>query len=105
MVQIKCDCIERYDAKINSYKAFMEIKNFFETQEKKGLFHETNVKYPYFTYGNQKIYATKWYRCTSCKCLWEFNYPDFPKKGFVRKFIYGQNYTPFPLKWTGMVLE
>ena len=24
-----------------------------------------------------------------CGCLWEFKYPDFPAKGFVRKFADG----------------
>lgn len=28
-------------------------------------------------------YANKWYRCNKCGTLWEFNYPDFPAKGFV----------------------
>ncbi len=105
MVKIKCDCSERYDAKINSYKVFIELKTFFELQEKKRIFSELNVKYPYFVCGNQKVYATKWYHCNSCGCLWEFNYPDFPKNGFVRKFIRGQKYVTFSLKWTGMVLE
>ncbi len=37
-----------------------------------------------------KWYATKWYKCNSCGCLWEFNYPDFPAKGFVKKYENGK---------------
>lgn len=38
-------------------------------------------------YGNAvKWYADKWYKCKDCGALWEFDYPDFPASGFVRKF-------------------
>ena len=30
------------------------------------------------------------YKCNVCGCLWEFEYPDFPAKGFVRKFENGK---------------
>ena len=35
-------------------------------------------------------YADKWYKCKCCGTLWEFLYPDFPMKGFVRKFPDGK---------------
>ena len=31
-------------------------------------------------------YADKWYRCNACGTLWEFQYPNFPAAGEVRKF-------------------
>ena len=34
-------------------------------------------------------FADKWYVCNSCGCLWEVVYPEFPAKGFVRKFSDG----------------
>ncbi len=106
MVQLKCDCNERFDAKINSYKAFTMLKEFFTLQTEKGLFSEINVKQPYFiseSYPRQKYYATKWYKCNCCDCLWEFIYPDFPANGYVRKFK-NNNYSPLPYKWTGLVI-
>lgn len=39
-----------------------------------------------------KWYADKWYKCKCCGTLWEFSYPDFPAKGFVRKFEDGVYY-------------
>ena len=39
-----------------------------------------------------KWYADKWYKCKCCGTLWEFRYPDFPAKGFVRKFEDGVYY-------------
>ena len=37
-----------------------------------------------------KWYADKWYKCNVCGTLWEFRYPDFPTRGFVRKFPDGK---------------
>ena len=91
MVQVKCDCNDRYDIEINSYRHFEELKEFFEIQVRKGVFTDILVSKPYFI-GYSKLkekeiewYATKWYKCNVCGCIWEFNYPDFPAKGFVRK--------------------
>lgn len=43
----KCDCNERIGIKINSWKQFEELKDFFEEQVKKGLFIEIPVESPY----------------------------------------------------------
>lgn len=87
---IKCDCNERIGLSINSIKLFEEIKTFFEYQTTAKIFEEIKPNIPYYRskIGKEKTewYATKWYRCKSCGCLWEFNYPDFPARGFVRKF-------------------
>ena len=107
MVQLECDCNERCDAKINSYNAFIELYNFFEFSTQNNIFEEVTVKYPYTvseSHGNKiKYYATKWYRCKSCGCFWEFVYPDFPSNGYVRKFDYN-NYTQIPYKWDGLII-
>lgn len=88
---IKCDCDERIGIKINSWKQFEELKEFFEKQVERGIFIEIPVERPYHVgYGvNGKVmkwYADKWYRCLECDVLWEFIYPDFPAQGSVRKF-------------------
>lgn len=94
--KLKCDCEERYGIDINSSKTFEEIRTFFSEQVKKGLFLEIDPVEPYYIgYSelqkkNIKWYATKWYKCNNCGCLWEFQYPDFPAKGFVRKFKDGK---------------
>lgn len=94
--EIKCECEERMEAKIDSYTLFQEIKAFFEGEVEKGIYQDTPVQIPYYTgyseLKNDKIpwYATKWYKCNDCGCLWEFNYPDFPAQGFVRKFVNGK---------------
>ena len=95
MVFIKqCDCAKRVGITINSYQLFEELQTFFEEQVKKGIFQEAEVEEPYALTSNgieeMKWYATKWYRCNCCGCLWEFNYPDFPSLGFVRKFANGK---------------
>ena len=74
---IKCECSERIGSVINSYQLYEEIKMFFEEQVKEGRFSEVPV---------EKTYSN---RCICCGCLWEFKYPDFPAKGFVRKFADG----------------
>lgn len=86
----KCDCNERIGIKINSWKQFEELKDFFEEQVEKGLFIEIPVERPYHTgYSVEgkamKWYADKWYKCLECDVLWEFIYPDFPAQGSVRK--------------------
>ena len=95
--KIGCECAQRYESQINSNSLFYEVKQFFSEQENLCIFKDIPVKTPYYT-GNSKIqiikwYATKWYKCRVCGCLWEFNYPDFPTQGFVRKFSDG-NYRP-----------
>lgn len=109
MVQLKCDCKERCDAKINSYKAFIELKEFFEDQEKQKVFSDVKVNAPFYIGYSClqkryiKHYATKWYKCNVCGCLWEFQYPDFPANGHVRK-IWLNNYTQIPYKWDCMII-
>lgn len=72
------------------------MKGFFSEQVDKGIFSDVEVAEPYYTGYSQmqkkevKWYATKWYKCVRCGCLWEFKYPDFPAKGFVRKFEDGK---------------
>lgn len=91
--KLKCDCNERVGVSINSIKLFTELKKFFEGQIGTGLFEEEENKEPYYIWIDKdrsvKYCATKWYRCKDCGCLWEFNYPDFPAKGFVRKYEHG----------------
>lgn len=88
---IHCDCNERIGININSWDQFTELKDFFEEQVKKGLFVEIPVEKPYYVgYSDldgkaMRWYADKWYKCLGCGVLWEFDYPDFPAQGFVRK--------------------
>jgi hypothetical protein len=94
---MKCDCIERIGIEINSNKQFEELKEYFDNQLKTQVFNEIKVIEPYFIghselTGDMKWFANKWYLCNSCGCLWEFVYPDFPAKGFVRKFEDGKYY-------------
>ena len=90
-----CECSERVEININSYGLFMEIKEFFENSVKAGIYADIPVKKPYYigkgSFGYKlKWYADKWYKCNICGCLWEFDYPDFPAQGFVRKFKDGK---------------
>ena len=92
--ELMCECDERYAATIDSFKLFIEVKDFFEDQAEKGIYEDIPVETPYFT--GQSVLQTinwsadKWYRCKACGCLWEFTYPDFPALGFVRKFPDGK---------------
>lgn len=88
---MKCDCNERVALKISAAKLFEDLEEFFDSQLKTGIFSEIKVREPYFIghsklLGDMKWYANKWYRCDFCGCLWEFEYPEFLAKGFVRKF-------------------
>ena len=90
LTPMNCDCNERIGTKINSWKQFEELKEFFEGQIKKGLFIDIPVKKPYYIGYSadgkaMKWYADKWYKCLACGVLWEFKYPDFPAQGSVRK--------------------
>jgi len=91
--KVKCDCNERISISVDSQKLFSELRTFFEMQEKLGIMKEEKEKEPFYVWRDDKeesvYYATKWYRCVECGCLWEFQYPDFPAKGFVRKFVNG----------------
>lgn len=98
----KCDCDERMGIEINSFVLFKDLKDFFEKQLKEGVFYEVPVELPYFQGYNLPVeeikddfkwYADKWYRCSVCGTLWEFLYPEFPAKGFIRKFADGKYYT------------
>lgn len=88
--QLNCDCEAREEIIINSITIFKEITKFFDMQVQKGIFIEEQPVFPFYTWKekerSEEWFATKWYRCKVCGCLWEFNYPDFPAKGFVRKF-------------------
>jgi len=91
MVQeITCECEERYECEINSHSFFLEIKQFFEDQVKVGTYKDVPVDKPYHVgYSMNEAmewHASKWYICEVCGCLWEFEYPEFPARGFVRKF-------------------
>lgn len=95
MVQtLKCECDERYEAEINSISLLKEINLFFSEQIEKKIFVEEKVISPYYVWKEKgestEYYASKWYRCNICGCLWEIKYPDFPAKGFVRKFKDGK---------------
>ena len=96
MVQIGCDCKERYDIEINSYSLFKDLKSFFEEQVEREVFNEIPVAEPFYVGFSEikgeeiKWFATKWYSCNMCGCLWEMDYPDFLAKGFVRKFENGK---------------
>ena len=94
-----CDCNERVGIEINSFQLYEELKSFFEYQVREGIFCDIPVELPYFCGYNLdpkevkdefKWYADRWYKCKSCGTLWEFRYPDFPAKGFVRKFSDGE---------------
>lgn len=88
----KCDCSERIGIKINSWKLFEELKAFFEEQVKQGIFVDVPVEKPCCVGHHDdgttlEWYADKWYKCRCCGTLWEFEYPDFPAQGEVRKLI------------------
>lgn len=106
--KLVCDCDERIGLSINSVKLFDELKNFFESQISAKIFEELKPNTPYYSWenGNETVewYATKWYKCNFCNCLWEFNYPDFPAKGFVRKFPNG-TYKPSKIIVNGRIIE
>lgn len=88
--KIECECSKRYEAEIDTWKLFEEIKIYFEEQVSVGVYENVSVIKPYYVGKSDiqtlKWYADKWYKCKNCGCLWEFLYPDFPAHGFVRKF-------------------
>lgn len=70
------------------------LKAFFTEQVRSDGLVEEEPKEPYHVERNGEEllewYATKWYRCLQCGCLWEFRHPDSDEEGFVRKFTEGQ---------------
>lgn len=88
--KLDCDCNERVGVKVDSMKLFEELKEFFNEQAENEAFKEEEVIKPFYTWKDDgeevEWYATKWYKCLKCGCLWEFEYPDFPTSGFLRKF-------------------
>jgi len=91
--KLDCECAKRYEAKIDSWALFEEIKTYFEEQVSLGRYEDIPVKKPYYIWqsGKEKMEwnADKWYKCKICGCLWELVYPDFPADGEVRKFADG----------------
>lgn len=91
--KLNCKCKERKEITIDSIKKFKEITTFFEKQVQDNIFREEIPKLPYYTWSEgdrvREWFATKWYGCNVCGCLWEITYPDFPANGFVRKFNNG----------------
>lgn len=88
--ELKCECKQRIAIKIDSIAILKEIESFFEEQQLNGIFSEIKPDKPYYSYKNKLWYADRWYKCNVCGCLWEVVYPDFPAKGFVRKFDDGK---------------
>ncbi len=91
MVQIKkCLCDIKFETEINSLSKLEAIKNYFNEQKENGIYIEEQAKTPYYVYEDvnehKEYFASKWYICTICGCLWEIEFPDFPAKGFVRKY-------------------
>ena len=91
--EVKCECDKRFETDIHTQIEFLSIRSFFENELEKNVFYEIKPELPYYTWKQGAIekqwYATKWYKCRICGCLWEFQHPDFPAKGFVRKFPSG----------------
>lgn len=92
--ELKCRCCEHTDESIDTVKKFRKIEQYFDQQVDMHIFKELCPSIPYYTWksghSEKRWYATKWYHCTCCGCLWEVKYPDFPSKGFVRKFPDGE---------------
>ena len=90
MVQLTCSCKCFDEVTITTLKQFEQIKDFFKVLVDQGVFSEVVATQPYYSWRNGREehhwYANQWYICQKCGCLWEFKYPDFPAKGFVRKF-------------------
>lgn len=91
--RMSCDCKDIGELSIDRLNDFQKMIELFENECQKGIFREIVPQQPYYTWQRgsttRKWYATKWYKCKACGCLWEFQYPDFPAKGFIRKFPNG----------------
>lgn len=95
--KLKCDCKERVSCDINSMKLLCELQGFLDLQVTNGIFSEEKVNEPFYVWKKgkeeKKWFASKWYRCKECGCLWEIDYPDFPALGFVKLFHDGKHVT------------
>ena len=104
MYMIVCDCHEREDTDINSWKQFEELKSFFHAQVKQGVFVEVPVEKPFYAWHDassgkeMRWYADKWYTCLCCGTLWEIDYPEFPARGFVRKLLLSLEQMTIPIQ-------
>lgn len=91
-----CECSKRHEMTISSGLLLEETKAFFEEQTDKDIYEELPVTRPYHIGYDRLLnrergwYASKWYRCTQCGCLWELADSDYPAKAFVRKFDDGK---------------
>ena len=87
---MKCDCDERVGIQINSMAMFEELQEFFSKQTEDGIFQKEEPSRPFYVWKSRsrtvEYYASAWYRCKVCGCLWEFEHPDFPARGFVKKY-------------------
>lgn len=92
--ELSCDCYIINDLIVNNISLFHKYQLFFDNQCKKGIYQEMTPQQPYYTWSQgintKKWFATKWYKCKICGCLCEFQYPDFPANGFIRKFPNGE---------------
>lgn len=90
VLQPKCDCRTLQGWEIGTNKALEETRSYFQARTQSGLFTEIAVTAPYYSWRagpkSRNWFADKWYTCNCCGCLWEIVYPEFPAKGFVRKF-------------------
>ena len=89
-----CECDERVATDIDSFNEFEEIRDFFQNQVDKKIYNDlSDYKKIWYQHGGNErsVYrlTTKVYKCNICGCLWEFNYPEFPMLGSVRKFADG----------------
>ena len=95
-VMKKCECDERYATLVDTLASIEEVEEFFNDQLEKGIFIDIKVEKPYHRFDNEKVhvkdFASKWYKCTVCGCLWEYDKPNYDidhRQGFVRKFSDG----------------
>lgn len=92
--RLKCNCNTCNEAAISTFKELKRFNSFFEKGIQEGYFVSQKPEAPFYVYEdkNRKVewYATQWYKCNSCGCLWELEEPDFPANGFVRKFPTGK---------------
>lgn len=87
---ITCDCKDRNGIRIDSYKLFRELDEFFRAQVSKGIFDDiSDYSRIWYEHGGSEknIYreTKKCFVCKACGCLWEFIYPEFPAAGQILK--------------------
>lgn len=92
----KCDCSERIGVTINSQKCCFDMEKFFEEGIKSEKFIQIsaseNINGFYKVETNNGLQTfwkpiNKWFKCNCCNCVWEFQYPDFPQLGYVKKYV------------------